>query len=195
MILLAGRISWRALVPAACATGLLYVAMRTVFSLVFSAMVISDEHAYGPIGTIFALLSYLIAIGVVVILGAVAGRAWHERSPGPSETGQLPPALPSSAATACALLLHLTDFLAGRRVGLLVFGCEPGGAKRLDLPVRVAVRGHADDGEPGDADWWPGGGERARDGRIGRCGGEPDAGRRGRGVGGPGAAAARRSAP
>jgi membrane protein len=67
-ILLAGRISWRALLPAACATGVLYVAMQTVFSLVFSAMVISDEHTYGPIGTIFALLSYLIAIGVVVIL-------------------------------------------------------------------------------------------------------------------------------
>jgi membrane protein len=101
-ILLAGRISWRALFPAACATGVLYVAMQTVFSLVFSAMVISDEHTYGPIGTIFALLSYLIAIGVVVILGAVAGRAWHERSPGTSETGQLPPARPFSVATACA---------------------------------------------------------------------------------------------
>ena len=76
--------------------------MQMVFSLVFSAMVISDEHTYGPIGTIFALLSYLIAIGVVVILGAVAGRAWHERTPGTSDTGQLPPALPSSVATACA---------------------------------------------------------------------------------------------
>jgi membrane protein len=80
-ILLAGRISRRALRCAACVTGVLYVAMQTVFSLVFSAMVISDEHTYGPIGTIFALLSYLIAIGVVVILGAVVGRAWHERSP------------------------------------------------------------------------------------------------------------------
>ena len=91
-ILLAGRISWRALFPAACATGVLYLAMQAVFSLVFSAMVISSEHTYGPIGTIFAVLSYLIAIGVVVILGAVAGRAWHERSPGTSETGQLTPA-------------------------------------------------------------------------------------------------------
>jgi len=90
-ILLAGRISWRVLFPAACVTGVLYVAMQTVFSLVFSAMVISNEHTYGPIGTIFALLTYLIAIGVVVILGAVAGRAWHERSPRTSETSQLPP--------------------------------------------------------------------------------------------------------
>jgi membrane protein len=78
-ILLARRISWRALFPAACATGVLYVAMEVVFSLFFSAMVISDDTRYGPIGVIFALLSYLIAIGVVVILGAVIGLAWHER--------------------------------------------------------------------------------------------------------------------
>jgi uncharacterized BrkB/YihY/UPF0761 family membrane protein len=89
-ILLAGRISWRKLFPAACATGVLYVAMEAVFSLFFSAMVISDDNKYGPIGIIFALLSYLIAIGVVVILGAVAGLAWHERSSGQDEAGQLP---------------------------------------------------------------------------------------------------------
>jgi len=60
-------------------------------------MVISDEHTYGPIGTIFALLSYLIAIGVVVILGAVAGRAWNDRSPGKSQVGHLPlPCRPQS---------------------------------------------------------------------------------------------------
>jgi membrane protein len=101
-ILLAGRISRRALFSAACATGVLYVAMQTVFSLVFSVMVISDEHTYGPIGTVFALLSYLIAVGVVVILGAVVGRAWHERSPGTRETGQLPRTLrfPDSVHTA-----------------------------------------------------------------------------------------------
>ena len=82
-MLLAGRISWRKLFPAACATGVLYVAMEVVFSLVFSAMVISDDNKYGPIGIIFALLSYLIAIGVVVILGAVVGLVWQERSSRP----------------------------------------------------------------------------------------------------------------
>jgi uncharacterized BrkB/YihY/UPF0761 family membrane protein len=40
-------------------------------------MVISNEKKYGPIGVIFALLSYLIAIGVVVILGAVVGLVWQ----------------------------------------------------------------------------------------------------------------------
>ncbi len=86
-ILLARRVSWRALFPAACATGVLYVAMEVVFSLFFSAMVISDDNRYGPIGVIFALLSYLIAIGVVVILGAVVGLVWHERRRGTPKTG------------------------------------------------------------------------------------------------------------
>jgi hypothetical protein len=36
-------------------------------------------RAGGPIGTVFALMSYLIAIGVVVILGAVTGLVWQER--------------------------------------------------------------------------------------------------------------------
>ncbi|MBV9094983.1 MAG: YihY/virulence factor BrkB family protein [Streptosporangiaceae bacterium] len=77
--LLAGRIHWRKLFPAACATGVLYVAMEGFFSLFFSAMVISDEKRYGPIGVIFALLAYLIAIGVVVVLGAAVGLVWQER--------------------------------------------------------------------------------------------------------------------
>jgi membrane protein len=86
-ILLARRVSWRALFPAACATGALYVAMEVVFSLFFSAMVISNDTKYGPIGVIFALLSYLIAIGVVVILGAVVGLAWQERRSSKGELG------------------------------------------------------------------------------------------------------------
>jgi membrane protein len=91
-ILLARRVSWRALFPAACATGVLYVAMEVVFSLFFSSMVISNENRYGPIGVIFALLSYLIAIGVVVILGPVVGLVWHERSSGTSRSRSLTPA-------------------------------------------------------------------------------------------------------
>ena len=42
-------------------------------------MVISNEKKYGPIGVIFALLAYLIAIGVVVVLGAAVGLVWQER--------------------------------------------------------------------------------------------------------------------
>ena len=58
------------------------VAMEVVFSVFFSGIVVSDNNKYGPIGIIFALLSYLIAVGVVVILGAAIGLVWHDRTSG-----------------------------------------------------------------------------------------------------------------
>ncbi len=78
--LLAGRISWRALFPAAVATAVCWLGMEAVFSVIFSGTVISDDKKYGPIGVVFALMSWLIAIGVVIILGAVAGIVWQERN-------------------------------------------------------------------------------------------------------------------
>ena len=53
--------------------------MEAVFSVVFSGMVISNDEKDGPIGIVFALLSWLIAIGVVIIVGAVTGIVWRER--------------------------------------------------------------------------------------------------------------------
>jgi membrane protein len=78
--LLAGRISWRDLFPAAVATAVFWVGMEAVFSVIFSGTVISDDKKYGPIGVVFALMSWLISIGVVIILGAVAGIVWQERN-------------------------------------------------------------------------------------------------------------------
>ena len=78
--LLARRISWRDLFPAAVATAVFWVGMEAVFSVIFSGTVISDDKKYGPIGVVFALMSWLIAIGVVIILGAVAGIVWQERN-------------------------------------------------------------------------------------------------------------------
>ena len=54
--------------------------MEAVFSVIFSGMVTSNDSKYGPIGVVFALMSWLIAIGVVIILGAVAGIVWQERN-------------------------------------------------------------------------------------------------------------------
>ena len=48
-------------------------------SIIFFNEVISDDKKYGPIGVVFALMSWLIAIGVVIILGAVAGVVWREQ--------------------------------------------------------------------------------------------------------------------
>ena len=63
----------------AVATALFWIGMEVVFSIIFSNTVISDNNKYGPIGVVFALMSWLIAIGVVVILGAVAGIVWRDR--------------------------------------------------------------------------------------------------------------------
>jgi membrane protein len=77
--LLAGRVSWRRLVPCAVATGAFWLGMLAVFSVIFSGMVISYDQKYGPIGTVFALMSFFIAIGVVIILGAAVGLMWQDR--------------------------------------------------------------------------------------------------------------------
>ena len=77
--LLGGRISWRRLVPPAVATGVFWLGMEAVFSVIFSGMVTSDDQKYGPVGVVFALMSFCIAIGVVIILGAVAGTVWQDR--------------------------------------------------------------------------------------------------------------------
>ena len=78
-LLLAGRIPWRRLLPSAIATGVFYLGMDAVFAVTFSGMITSNDQKYGPIGIVFSLMSYLIAIGVVVILGAVTGLVWQER--------------------------------------------------------------------------------------------------------------------
>ena len=78
-MVLAGRVSWRRLFPCATATGLLWVGMEAIYSVTFSGMVASYNNEYGPIGVVFALMSWLIAIGVVIIMGAVVGLVLQER--------------------------------------------------------------------------------------------------------------------
>ncbi|MEU6239377.1 YhjD/YihY/BrkB family envelope integrity protein, partial [Kitasatospora sp. NPDC047058] len=77
--LLAGRITWRRLLPCAVATGVFWTGMLLVFHAIYSGMVVSYYEEYGPIGVVFALMSFLIAIGVVIILGAATGMMWHDR--------------------------------------------------------------------------------------------------------------------
>lgn len=77
--LLAGRASWRRLYPCAVTTGAFWLAMLAVFSVIFSGMVISYDQKYGPIGVVFGLMSFFIAVGVVIILGAAVGLMWQDR--------------------------------------------------------------------------------------------------------------------
>jgi membrane protein len=93
-ILLMGTMGWRALFPAGLATAFCYTGLGVFSALFFSNSIISDENSYGPVGVVMILLSYMIAIGVVVHLGAVVGRRWNDRHPAtqPVAPGKTEPA-------------------------------------------------------------------------------------------------------
>lgn len=92
-LLLGGRLGWRELFPSAVATGVCWLGMTIAFRLTMSDTVVTDYRKYGTIGVIIASMSYLIAIGVVIVLGAVIGTVWQGRreqrsaSAGPESTG------------------------------------------------------------------------------------------------------------
>jgi membrane protein len=107
--LLAGRVPWRRLIRAAILTALFWIALELFSSVYFSAAIISDNRLYGTIGVAFTLLTWFIAIGAVIVLGAVAGATWDQRkgrsgstrtgSSGRGHDGSLPPAPASRELT------------------------------------------------------------------------------------------------
>jgi len=95
--LLDGRIGWRALFPAALATGFCLTGLAVFSLLLFSGSITSGENSYGPIGVVLVLLYYLIGAGVCLLLGAVFGQMWNERHQPPH------PTRPDSQANATAV--------------------------------------------------------------------------------------------
>jgi len=90
-VLLLGRIAWRRLFPAAIATAVCVTGLGVFSALVFSPQIVSSHADYGSIGVVMVLLSYLLALGVCIHLGAVAGRMWDERrSEPPADPEELP---------------------------------------------------------------------------------------------------------
>jgi membrane protein len=77
--LLRGQEPWRRLFPAGLTTGVFWVGLGGFASLYFSTTLISDSHLYGSIGVVFTLVTWFIAMGAVIILGAVAGHVWLKR--------------------------------------------------------------------------------------------------------------------
>jgi len=77
--LLDGRIRWRTLLPSAVITGVFYGGLGVFSKFYFSEAIISDSKTYGTIGAIFGIMTWFIAIGAVIILGAVAGAVWEGR--------------------------------------------------------------------------------------------------------------------
>jgi len=78
--LLAGRVPWRRLLPSAVATGLFFAGLGIFSKFYFSSTIIHDSETYGSIGAIFGILTWFVAIGAVLVLGAVAGAAWRDRN-------------------------------------------------------------------------------------------------------------------
>jgi membrane protein len=78
-LLLGGRRGWTELVPAALATSVCWLGAMIVFRITMSDTIATDYRKYGDIGVVFAVMSFLIAIGVVIIIGAVFGVVWRER--------------------------------------------------------------------------------------------------------------------
>ena len=77
--LLAGRVPWRRLLPAAILTGAFYVGLAVFSQFFFSSTIVSDSRTYGTIGAVFGILTWFFAIGAVIILGAVGGVVWADR--------------------------------------------------------------------------------------------------------------------
>ena len=77
--LLAGRESWRAVLPAAIATALFWVGLGVFAAFYFSSTIVDDSKTYGTIGVTFTLVTWFIAVGAVIDLGAVVGAVWQRR--------------------------------------------------------------------------------------------------------------------
>ena len=79
-LLLAGRVSWRRLLRPAILTGVFWMGLELVSAAYFSSAIVSDSRLYGTIGVVFSLMIWFIAIGAVIVLGAVAGATWNLRN-------------------------------------------------------------------------------------------------------------------
>jgi len=77
--LLGGRESWRHTGPAAVATAVFWIGLGVFAGFYFSSTIVSDSKTYGTIGVTFTLVTWFIAMGAVITLGAVVGAVWHKR--------------------------------------------------------------------------------------------------------------------
>ncbi|KUF18255.1 MULTISPECIES: YhjD/YihY/BrkB family envelope integrity protein [Streptomyces] len=80
-LLLAGRVPWLPLLPGALLTGAGVAVYSGVSAVWLPRALEHGVERYGPLGAVFALLSWLIVFFVVVVLGTVVGSVLaHEES-------------------------------------------------------------------------------------------------------------------
>jgi membrane protein len=77
--LLAGRLTWRQLIRPAVVTSLLWLGLALFSSVYFSSALTSENKLFGTIGVVFILLTWFIAVGAVIVLGAAGGAVWQHR--------------------------------------------------------------------------------------------------------------------
>lgn len=77
--LLGGREPWRRLAAAAVITALFWIGLGVFAAFYFSSTIVSDSKTYGTIGVTFTLVTWFIAMGAVIALGAVIGAVWQRR--------------------------------------------------------------------------------------------------------------------
>ncbi|MEV5509092.1 YhjD/YihY/BrkB family envelope integrity protein [Streptomyces orinoci] len=78
-VLLAGTVPWRELLPAALVTAFCWMGLGVFSALYFSQAIVTNEQRYGPIGVVMIILSWVVAVGVVIHLGSVIGYRYRER--------------------------------------------------------------------------------------------------------------------
>ena len=78
-LLLARRVPYRQLIVPAVVTSLFFLGLGAFSAAFLSDGVISNDKEYGPIGVVFIMMTWLLAVGVVFILGPVVGVALQER--------------------------------------------------------------------------------------------------------------------
>jgi membrane protein len=78
-VLLACRVSWRRLLPTALFTAVGMSALEVSSAVWMPRTVASSARQFGVIGVAFALLSWLVAAGFVLVAAAAAGRSIDDR--------------------------------------------------------------------------------------------------------------------
>jgi uncharacterized BrkB/YihY/UPF0761 family membrane protein len=77
--LLRGKETWRRLFPAGLATGVFWVGLGAFASAYFPSTLYSDSRLYGAIGVVFDLVTWFVAMGAVITLGALVGHTYVVR--------------------------------------------------------------------------------------------------------------------
>lgn len=77
-LLLGGRVAWRALLPGAVAITVGLFGLRWFTSVLFSGWMVSNQRSYGPMGTVFILMAWVVGFSFVMLGGAVVGQSIYE---------------------------------------------------------------------------------------------------------------------